>query len=214
MVNHILNYLEGSEGQKWALVGKGPSFDPHTVATLKKDGFNLCSINGAYSQCDSTFDLCIFVDWPVVFELKAPEQVTAYATASEKHPWVDNYYKSLPGLIPLMRKMAKLPNLHAFDVLGSEVYPDHPGIFVNVSTVEAAFDILCRSGVKDFAFVGIDGGKGYHSTFDKERPNPNNLTGQFQGLARLARLHKVTNLQGLPNEVLERFFNSSKGQSQ
>lgn len=205
-MQHILNYLGDRSGEKWALVGKGPSFDAKVVSDYQKDGFKLCSINGTFDKCETDFDLCIFVDWPAVLEFENTHRVKAFATASEKHAWVSNHYRTLAGLTSIIPKIGKLKNISSFDVLGAEAYEDYPNIYVCHSTVEAAFDILCHAGVRDFAFIGIDGGKVYHSSFKKSRPNPNNLTGQFSGLARISRKHGIYSVQGLPKGIESGFL--------
>lgn len=213
-MDHILDHLKRDTGpeDKWAIVGKGPkTFSCEKVVELKKSGYRLCSINETYLALEGLgFDLCVFNDWQVAAKLSRLTDVRAFATTTQAHHWVPEAYKSLPGLLDCMATfldLNRLGKLYSYDTLGSKVFPAHPSIFTCTSSSESAFDILCRAGVREFAFVGIDGGRGYHPSF--KSPTSNDLTGQFRGLARLARIHNIDRISGVSQETWERYFKSS-----
>jgi hypothetical protein len=197
--------LGDQTGKPWAIVGKGPqSFSTAKVYELKERGYSLCSINNTFDACTAVdFDLCIFNDWHVATWFKRLS-CKAFATVAQAHQFTPKHYKTLPGLVECMAAMSHLPNLCAFDALGSEVFPKHPNIFTCTSSSESAFDILCKAGVRKFHFVGIDGGKGYHSAFTS--PTANDLTGQFRGIAAISRRYSVEHIDGLENTIRVRFF--------
>lgn len=211
-MQHILDYLKSVIDPKdsWVIVGKGPkTFSVEKVLELSAKGYKLCSLNDSYTKVPGLpFDLCVFNDWQVATWLSDTGRVKAFTTTSQAHHWVPEHYKTLPGLLQCMKPMNELAEkLYMYDTLGSKVCPEYPNVFTCTSSSESAFDLLARAGIRDFYFVGVDGGRGYHPSF--KSPTSNDLTGQFRGLARIARAHNVLRIQGLPHETWERYFQSS-----
>ena len=204
-MQHVLDVLHIEPGERWALIGKGPSFDSDLVSKLFEEGYKLCSINNAFDACNVPFDLCIFVDWRTSLKFQETEAVDLYATASEQHRNIPKNEKFLGELFDQTDAMCHL-DLSAFDIFDAKHFPNHKSIYCVTSSAEAALHILLSKGVRSFECVGIDGGFDYHSDFsDESRAGHGDLIGQFQGFSEIAKRFPGCEINGLDPRVYKKF---------
>lgn len=210
MIPHYKKYFSQLRGyacyKPWIILGKGSSFD-NWLHMGDKTKFNVLTVNEVCTKAHS--NIAFFLDVEpmnrsvrqmenansVIFapvrphkEHKPVDKAAGYMFLCLLNNWFDTYSFDLARPQGDDLWGDRTPNF-----CESMEYEGEFALKSISNTFEAAFHMLCLSGVKEIYSLGIDGGFEYHPLFQtKEKPqsfNPN-LT-QFETVAKFASRYGV-----------------------
>jgi hypothetical protein len=139
----------------WLITGKGPSLTKWNPKL--RDEYNIFSLNQSI-WITKYADILHFIDYEYYEQTTSNEEITYKNILMPFYPHI-NEGKTNRSLLNLKPHHT---NIFSYDLstAGSNVhYPEQPIIHANVTSAQAAFNILGELGVKTIFSLGIDGTK-------------------------------------------------------
>lgn len=158
----------GGAGQRWLVLGKGPSFSVERCESAA--GYRRLGLNHVPRQL--RVDLAHASDLDVLEALDAEALDNAGAWVMPWHPHVRNRavavtLDELAREHPVLRRLAAEGRLHWYNSSrAADPAPAQPIVPVRFFSADAAVHLLAVHGVRHIRTLGIDGGTVYSGAFD------------------------------------------------
>jgi hypothetical protein len=194
----------------WLLLGKGPTFG--RVREVRLDAFNVLGLNHVVREVP--VDVAHAIDLDVVAACADQLRENCGWLVLPRRPHID--FRPAPRLletfldeIPILRELSDQGRLVYYNLSNSPAVDDAPVIKVRFFSAEAALNILAFAGARTIRSLGIDGGRGYSSSFQDLEQETMLANGRESFDVQFAEIDAIVNKQNLDYAPLNADADSS-----